>query len=52
MDDGKKRIEKTRAEEIGARAGVGNISKRIREARLRWLGQRWGWGGGERLEML
>ena len=37
MDDGKKRIEKIRNEEIGARAGVANIRK-IREAKMRWLG--------------
>ena len=30
-----KRIEKTRREET--RAGVANISEKIREARLRWL---------------
>ena len=33
-----KRIEKIRNEEIRARAGVANISKKIREAKLRWLG--------------
>ena len=33
-----KRIEKIRNEEIRAWAGVANISKKIREARLRWLG--------------
>ena len=32
------RIEKTRNEEIGARAGLENISEKIREARLRLLG--------------
>ena len=36
---GIKRIEKVRTEEIRARAGVGNIREKIREARLRWLGQ-------------
>ena len=35
---GIKRIEKIRTEEIRARAGVANISEKIREARLRWLG--------------
>ena len=35
---GIKRIEKIRNEEIRARAGVANISEKIREARLRWLG--------------
>ena len=35
---GIKRIEKIRNEEIGARGGVANISEKIREARLRWLG--------------
>ena len=35
---GIKRIEKIRTKEIRARAGVANISKNIREARLRWLG--------------
>ena len=34
---GMKRIEKIRAGEIRARAGVANISGEIREARLRWL---------------
>ena len=34
---GIKRIEKIRNEEIRARAGVGNISEKIREARLRWF---------------
>ena len=34
----KKRIEKIRNEEIRERAGVANISEKIREARLRWLG--------------
>ena len=33
-----KRIEKIRNEEIRARAGMANISEKIREARLRWLG--------------
>ena len=33
-----KRIEKIRNEEIRARAGVANISEKIREAMLRWLG--------------
>ena len=33
-----KRIEKIRNEEIGARGGVANISEKIREVRLRWLG--------------
>ena len=35
---GIKRIEKIRKKEIIARAGVANISEKIREARLRWLG--------------
>ena len=35
---GIKRIEKIRNEEIRARAGVANISEKIREARLRWFG--------------
>ena len=35
---GIKRIEKIRNEEIGAGAGVANISETIREARRRWLG--------------
>ena len=35
---GIKRIEKIRNEEIRARAGVANISRKIREARLTWLG--------------
>ena len=35
---GIKRIEKIRNEEVKARAGVSNISEKIREARLRWLG--------------
>ena len=35
---GIKRIEKTRNEEMRARAGVANISEKIREARLKWLG--------------
>ena len=34
---GIKRIEKIRNEEIRPRAGVANISEKIREARLRWL---------------
>ena len=34
---GIKRIEKIRNEEIRARAGVANISEKIREVRLRWL---------------
>ena len=34
---GIKRIEKVRTEEIRARAGLANISEKIREARLRWL---------------
>ena len=33
MDDGKKRIEKIRNEEIRATAGVANISEKIREAK-------------------
>ena len=33
-----KRIEKIRNEEIRARACAANISEKIREARLRWLG--------------
>ena len=32
-----KRIEKSRKEEIRARAGVANTSEKMREARLRWL---------------
>ena len=32
-----KRIEKIRNDETSARAGVANISEKIREARLRWL---------------
>ena len=36
---GIKRIEKIRTEEIRARADVANISEKIREARLRWLGR-------------
>ena len=35
---GIKRIEMIRNEETRARAGVANISEKIREARLRWLG--------------
>ena len=35
---GIKRIDKIRNEEIRARACVANISEKIREARLRWLG--------------
>ena len=35
---GRKRIRKTRTEEIRARAGVANISEKIREAIRRWLG--------------
>ena len=35
---GIKRVEKMRNEEIRARAGVANISGKITEARLRWLG--------------
>ena len=35
---GIKRIEKIRNEEIRTRAGVPNISKKITEVRLRWLG--------------
>ena len=30
--------EKIRNEEIGARTGVANITEKIRQARLRWLG--------------
>ena len=57
---GIKRIEKIRNEEIRARAGVANISEKIREARLRWLGhverrmnedavmRRWKWVDSER----
>ena len=37
MDDGK-RIEKINNEEMRARAGVANITEKIREGRLRWLG--------------
>ena len=36
---GIKRIEKIRNEEIIARPGVANISEKIREVRLRWLGR-------------
>ena len=32
------RMWKIRAEELGARAGVANISENIREMRIRWLG--------------
>ena len=35
---GIKRIEKIRTEGIRTRAGVANVSEKIREARLRWLG--------------
>ena len=35
---GIKRIEKIRNEEITARSDVANISEKMREARLRWLG--------------
>ena len=35
---GMRRIEKTRTEEIRSSAGVANISEKLREARLRWLG--------------
>ena len=35
---GIKRIEKIRKGEIRARTGVANISEKIREAKLRWLG--------------
>ena len=35
---GTKRNEKFRTEAIRARARVANISEKIREARLRWLG--------------
>ena len=34
---GIKRIEKIRNEELRARAGEANISKKIRAAKLRWL---------------
>ena len=34
---GIKRIGKIRTEEIRARAGVANISQKIRDVRLRWL---------------
>ena len=37
MDDGIRRMAKIRTEEIRARAGVANISEKIRERR-RWLG--------------
>ena len=33
---GIKRIVKIRTEEIRVRAGVANISEKLREARLRW----------------
>ena len=36
---GIKRIETIRNEEIRARAGVANISEKIRDAKLRWLGR-------------
>ena len=57
---GIKRIEKIRTEEIRAREGVANISEKIREAKLRWLGhverkteedvvmRRWKWVETER----
>ena len=35
---GIKRIERIRNEEIRARSGVANISGKIREATVRWLG--------------
>ena len=35
---GMKRIEKIRTETIREMAGVTNISKKIKETRLRWLG--------------
>ena len=35
---GIKRIEKIRTEEIRAKSGVANVSEKIREVRLRWLG--------------
>ena len=35
---GIKRIEKFTTEEIRSRPGVANISEKIREERLRWLG--------------
>ena len=35
---GIKRIENIRNEEIAGRAEVGNKSKKIRDAKLRWLG--------------
>ena len=37
VEMGIKRIEKIRTEEIRARAGVANISEKIREVRLGWL---------------
>ena len=52
-----KRFEKIRNEEIRARAGVANMSEKIKEARLRWLGHvertteehgRWKWVDTER----
>ena len=35
---GIKRIEKIRTEEIRSRVCVANMSEKVREARLRWLG--------------
>ena len=35
---GMKTIEKIRNEETRSRSGVANMSEKIREARLRWLG--------------
>ena len=35
---GIKRIERIRNEEIRARAGEANISEKLRETKLRWLG--------------
>ena len=35
---GIKNVDKIRTEELRARAGVTNISEKIREAILRWLG--------------
>ena len=48
-----KRIEKIRNEETRPRAGVANISEKMGEARLRWLGHverngRWKWVDTER----